>query len=300
MSILARSSGGGVELELALERTDLIPGRLVPGELRIMVGSGLEIRGAFVALVGVEHWKYQVTETDAEGRPRTRVVRREAELPRVPIQLSAATTLGEGISHKLPFEIPVPGLGPPSVAAQVCGATWLLEAKLDVPGFDPSVTLPVTIHQPTALLSAGVVPLAQFALWPSADASEDGLRATVEIEPVPMDLGGPFRARIGLEVPSGLDVQEIRAELRVRAEATVSSGLNEEIEVWSSVISGATRLAAGHREFALEGVVPDVALPSARLPHGRTSATFRLILARSWRRDPNLVRDIALATTREV
>ena len=300
MSIVARNSGGGAELELELERADLIPGRLVPGELRILAGRAREIRGAFVTLVGVEHWKHEVTETDAQGRTQTRVVRREADLPRVPIQLRGATTLAAGLRHKLPFEIPVPGLGPPSVAADVCGVTWTLEARLDVPGFDPGVALPVTIHQPTALLSAGVVPVGQFALWESTDAADDGIGATMAIEPVPMDLGGPFQARIGLQLTSAIDVQEIRAEVRVKAEATVSSGLSEEITAWSSVISGSTRLAAGHHDFAIEGVVPEVALPTARSPHGRTSATFRLILARSWRRDPNLVRDVVLATTREV
>ena len=173
-------------------------------------------------------------------------------------------------------------------------------SELDVPGFDPGVVLPVTLHQPTALLSAGVVTVGQFALWPSADAGENGISATLEIEPVPMDLGGPFKARIGLDVSSSLDVQEIRAELRVKAEATVSSGLNEEITAWSSVVSGSTRLASGHHDFMIEDALPEVALPTARLPHGQTSATFRLILARSWRGDPNLVRDVALATTREV
>ena len=137
MSIVARTSSGGVELELALERADLIPGRLVPGELRILASGSREIRGAFVTLVGIEHWKYEVTETDARGRTTTRVVRREADLPRVPIQIPAPTTLAAGIHHKFPFEIPVPGLGPPSVEAEVCGVTWTLEANSMSPASIP-------------------------------------------------------------------------------------------------------------------------------------------------------------------
>ena len=137
------------------------------GELRILAGRAREIRGAFVTLVGVEHWKHEVTETDAQGRTQTRVVRREADLPRVPIQLRGATTLAAGLRHKLPFEIPVPGLGATIRRRRRMRRDLDARGKLDVPGFDPGVALPVTIHQPTALLSAGVVPVGQFALLAS-------------------------------------------------------------------------------------------------------------------------------------
>ncbi len=300
MGIVARGGGGGIDLELELEGPELMPGRLAPGTLRIAAREARDIRGAYVTLVGVEHWKHEVTEHDSEGRPRTRIVRREADLPRVPVQLLRAMRIVAGGSHKVPFELPVPGLGPPSVDADVCGVAWTLEAKIDVPGFDPGVALPVRVHQPTALLRAGVVPVGQFALWPSADAVEDGIQASLALDPVPLDLGASFSGRIALEAPSGLDVQEVRAEVVVRAEATVSSGLREEIVVWRAQLAGPGKLPEGSHEMAFRGELPAMALPTAKLPHGRTSATFRVVLARSWRRDPNLVRDVALATTTEV
>jgi hypothetical protein len=46
--------------------------------------------------------------------------------------------------------------------------------------------------------------------------------------------------------------------------------------------------------------VPDVALPTIELPHGRAAAEVHVILARAWARDPHLVRDLAIATTLEV
>lgn len=300
MGIVARNSGGGVQLELELERGDLIPGRLVPGSLRLLSGSPREIRGAFVTLVGTEHWKHEVTDRDANGNTGTRIVREERELPRVPVQLLGSTALGGAEPKDLPFEIPVPGLGPPSVAADVCGVTWTLEAKLDVPGFDPGVAMPVTIHQPTALLRAGVVPVEEFALWPSADATADGLRSSISLDPVPLDLGGPFNGRLSLETDGRYEVQEVRLELRVHAEATVSSGLREEITIWSAAVLGAGRLPPGGHEIEFAGELPETALPTAALPHGRTNARMHVIIARAWARDPHLVRDVALATTTEV
>ncbi len=300
MSVVARNSGGGVQLELELQRGDLLPGRLVPGVLRVLSGSPCEIRGAFVTLVGTEHWKHEVTERDAKGNMRTRIVREERELPRVPVQVLGPVALGRDERRELPFEIPVPGLGPASVAADVCGVEWTLEAKLDVPGFDPGVAMPVTIHQPTALLRAGVVPVGQFALWPSADAGADGIRASISVDPVPLDLGGPFRGRLVLETDGPYEVQEVRVELRVHAEATVSSGLREEITIWTAQVLGAGRLSPGVHDIEFAGDLPAVALPTAALPHGRTNARLHVIIARARARDPHLVRDVALATTTEV
>lgn len=300
MAVVARNSGGGVELELEFERSDLMPGRLVSGVLRLASGSPREIRGAFVALVGIEHWKYQVTETDAKGHTTTRIVRQEAELPRVPVRLLGTMALGRDDRRELPFEIPVPGLGPPSVEADVCGVTWTLEAKLDVPGFDPVVALPVTIHQPTALLRAGVVPVEQFALWPSADAVGGGMRVSIAVDPVPLDLGGAFSGRLALEVNAIAKIQEVRVEVRVHAEATVSSGRSEDVTLWLGRVMGEGSLSAGHHELNFEGSLPDVALPTAELPHGRTGAQVHVVIARAWARDDHLVRDVALATTTEL
>lgn len=300
MAIVARNAAGGVRLELELERADLIPGRLVRGMLRLTPDKAREIRGAFVTLVGVEHWKHEVTEVDAKGHPQTRVVRREAQLPCVPIRVQGASTLGGGSRQDLSFEIPVPSLGPPSVDADVCGVTWTLEAKLDVPGFDPSVALPVTIHQPTALLRAGVVRVAQFALFPSADATTDGIRAAIALDPVPLDLGGPFRGRVTLDVDRAVKVQEVRAEIRVHAEATVSSGLHEDVTLWTAQLAGPGTLSPGGHDLDLSGALPEIALPTAELPHGRTRASVHVVIARAWARDHHLVRDVALATMTEL
>lgn len=300
MGVVARNAGHGVELELELDRADLIPSRLVAGVLRARTEKDREIRGAQVTLVGTEHWKHEVTQTDAQGHTSTRVVRSTGELPRVPIRLRGPTTLAAGLIHRMPFELPVPGLGPPTVTADASGLEWVLEAKLDVPGFDPGLVLPVSIHQPTALLRAGVVSVGQFALWPTADAGTDGMRAAIAIEPAPLDLGGPFEARVSLDLDQDVDVRAIRAEFRVESEAMVSGGLRDRTTIWTTTIVEAGRLAAGRHELAFNGILPDAGLPTAKLAHGRTHARLHLVFDVKWARDPQLVRDVALATTTEV
>jgi hypothetical protein len=300
VSIIVRNSGGGIDLELELERTDLLPGRLTAAVLRLTSNSSREIRGALATLVGTEHWQFHRTERDANGHTHTRTVTDHAEMPRVPVQLLGQTTLAANQRAVLPFELPVPALGPPSVEATVCGVAWELEVKVDVPGFDPGLVVPIVVHQPTALLRAGVVSVGQFALWESADAEADGYRAAIALDPVPLPIGGPFTARVTLEAPVAQDLQEIRAEIRVDAKATVPSGLKEEITVWAARIAGPGPLAAGTSTFELAGELPATPLPTASLPHGETDATFRVILARAWAPDHHLVRDVALATTTEV
>ena len=299
MSTIVRNSGGGVDLELEIERTDLLPGRLAAAVLRLDAREAREIRGAYATLIGTEHWQVTHTETDAQGHTRTRTVTRSEELPRVPVQLLPPSMLAAGRTV-LPFELPVPALGPPSVDATVCGVAWELEVKLDVPGFDPGLGVPLVVHQPTAALRAGVVDVGQFALWESADAEVDGYRTSVALEPVPLPLGGPFTGRVTIEAPSRVDVQEIRAEIRVRAEATEPSGEDETITLWAGRIAEPGPLVAGTSVFDFTAELPARLLPTARLPHGRTDATFRVILARAWAPDHHLVRDVALATTTEL
>lgn len=300
MSVIVRNSGGGVDLELELERTDLLPGRLAAAVLRISSRNDREIRAAYATLVGTEHWQFHRTERDANGTMQTRTVTDHEELPRIPVQLLGPTTLAAGERRVLPFELPVPALGPPSVEATVGGTAWELEVKVDVPGFDPGLAVPIVVHQPTALLRAGVVGVGQFALWESADAEADGYRAAIELDPVPVPIGGGFSGRVTIEAPAAIDLQEIRAEFRVQVKATVPSGLTEEITLWAGRIAGRGPLAAGTTRLEFSAQLPPRSLPTARLPHGETDATFRLILARAWAPDHHLVRDVALATTTEV
>jgi hypothetical protein len=294
------SSEGGAELRLELERDRLLPGRLVPGRLMVAAHDNLEPRAVMVTLRGEEHWRYNVTTTDAEGHTHTETRTGREELPKVPVLLAGEPRLAAGTTTTFEFELPVPALGPASFDAEVAGVEWTVEAKLDIPGSpDVALVAPVRVLQPVALLRAGAVHVGEFALYGAADAGTDGVTGSIALDPVPLCAGGPFTGRLVLRPSEAMRLQEIRVELRVVAKATVSSGLEETVVPWSAVVAGPTELQ-GELAIDIAGTVEDRALPTIELPHGTGHAELHVILARAWARDPHLVRDVAICSTTEV
>ena len=293
-------SSQGVDWRVEIERADLLPGRTVRGRIELMTRGGFEAQALLIALVAEEHWKHEETTTDAQGQTQTRVVTSREEVVREPVALAGHLVLAAGETRDFEFEQPVPPLGPASLDADVAGVDWAFEAKLDVPaGFDSRLERSVTVHQPTALLRAGAVPVGEFALFDGADVGADGASGRIELDPVPLACGEPFHGRIAMHAPPRLELQEIRAELRVKVEATVSHGLSEEVTAWSAVVAPGAEIA-GDRTIDFEGRLDPRPLPTVELPHGRTAATFHVILARAWAPDTHLVRDAAVATTTEL
>jgi hypothetical protein len=299
MTVRAQASSGGFELQLDLAETDLLPGRLVDGTLSITTRDDKDIRAARVTLVGTERWRHDVTTTDANGNSRTETRTSEEELPAVPIQVLGPTTFSPGETRAIAFQVPVPGLGPPTVEATELAVSWEVRVNLDVSGFDPILVLPVRIHQPTALLRAGVVRVAEFALYPEADASTEGFTGSVWLDPSPLCVGAPFTGRLTLESARTRKVQEVRIELRVRAESTVSGGRDETITVWTGRVAGPGEFG-GAQTIEFDGTLPDTWLPTMASEHGRSSAQVHVIIATAWAPDPHLVRDVTVCTTTEL
>jgi hypothetical protein len=296
MTMRAHASSWGFDFLLDLATTDLLPGRLVDGTLSLTSQDGGDIRGARVTLAGTERWRHDVTTTDADGHSRTETKTSEKDLPAVPVQVLGATTFAAGETRTVAFQLPVPGLGPPTFAATELAVAWEARVNVDVSGFDPRLIVPVRIHQPTALLRAGVVPVAEFALYPEADAAADGFAGAIRLEPSPLCIGAPFTGRLTLEAAPPRKVQEVRLELRVRAESTVSGGRDETITVWAGRIAGAGEFG-GAQTIEFAGTLPDTWLPTMESEHGRSSAQFHVIVATAWAQDPHLVRDVTLCTT---
>jgi len=121
----------------------------------------------------------------------------------------------------------------------------------------------------------------------------------MKLDPMPLACGKPFSGRIELSLASPAKLQEIRAELRVDVEATVSEGESEEITAWSGVLAPAGTYQ-GEVAFDVHGNLDARPLPTVELPHGKAQATFRVILARAWAPDTHLVRDVTIATTTEL
>ena len=293
-------SNGGLDWALSLDRGDLLPGRLVDGVLRATARKAVDGRGVIATLRGVEHWRYEVPTSDGKTTTTSVHTGRE-DLPLVPVRLAGALSLAPGETRDLPFQLPVPPLGPPTVLAEDAGVDWTLEVKLDREGgFDAGIEVPVQINQPVALLRAGVVPVGEFALFEAAGGDEAGtLEGTAELDPVPLAAGSPFTGRVILRTPSPVSVRSIRGELKVRVEATVGGGLKQTLTAWSTTIAGSTTVEDG-QAFDIAGVLDAGVPPTVDLPHGRVSARFELILDRAFRPDLRLGRDIAVATTLEL
>jgi hypothetical protein len=299
VTVTTTRSDGGIDFRLDLDADRVLPGRLVTGSVGIGFDHAVEVRGIVASLIATEQWQYEKTETDANGSTRTETVTEHHELQRLPVALAGPGAHAAGETLELRFEVPVPPLGPATFEATVSRLTWRLEIKLDIPGFDPDVTADVVVLQPTALLRAGVVDVAEFALYASADVVGDDATGTIALDPVPLCVDAPFSGR--LSVATGRQrLQEVRLELRMRVKATVSSGKSEEVMLWSGRIAGEGEFGGSEAATAFEGRLPPAWLPTIRLPHGRADAQFHVILAKAWSQDTHLVRDVAVCSTTEL
>jgi hypothetical protein len=293
-------SSGGAAWHVELDRSILLPGRLVGGRLVIRAERRIEARSVVIALIAEEHWRHRVTTQGANGTSSTRVVTTREELLREPVQVHGPLLIAEGETWTATFEQPVPGIGPATLVADDAGLDWAFEAKLDIPGgLDSSIEHAVIVAQPTALLRAGAVHVGEFALYEQADSAADGITGTIKLEPMPLVCGEPFAGRLQLSLPGQLKLQEVRAELRVQVEATVSQGEKETVTAWSGIVAPAGSYQ-GSVGLDIAGTIDARPLPTIELPHGRAQATFHAILARPWALDTHLARDVTIATTSEL
>lgn len=300
MNAIARNSGGGFDLELELDTTDLLPGRLVNGRLRLSSRHGGAFRGARVTLVGTETWRYDSTTTDSKGHTQTATRTSDEDLPHVPIAVLGPTSVSADETLETPFQVPVPALGPPTFDGTELRVGWDLVANLDVAGFDPTVVLPVRVLQPTSLLRAGVVDVGQFALFEEAAVAADDLAGSIRLEPMPLCLGAPFQGQVTMTKATPRQVQEVRLELRVNVKANVSGGREETVTLWTGLLTGAGDFGRAGATYPFQGVLDDRQLPTIRTPHGRADAAFHLVIATAWAPDPHLVRDVAICSTAEI
>jgi hypothetical protein len=75
---------GGVEFELNLDRSALLPGQLAGGTVRHVFQRGMEFRGIVASLIATEQWQWQRTDRDANGTTTTHTVTETRELQRQP------------------------------------------------------------------------------------------------------------------------------------------------------------------------------------------------------------------------
>jgi hypothetical protein len=299
MTVTYTRSDGGIVFSLDLERDMLLPGRVASGTVRLDFQQPYQVRGIVASLIATEQWQTTDTETDADGTTHTETETHTQEPRRLPVALSGPADFAAAETREFQIEIPVPPLGPATFDGTVSRLTWRLEVKLDVPGFDPDITADVVVLQPTALLSAGVIDLGQFALYPTVDVASGDANGSIALEPVPLCIGAPFGGL--LSIATGRQrLQEVRLELRQHVEATVPSGKSEDITLWTGRVAGEGDFGGSDAAMAFDGALPARWLLTVELPHGRANAEFHVILAKAWAQDTHLVRDVAICSTTEL
>jgi hypothetical protein len=288
-------SSGGTDWRLELTTDRLLPGRLATGRVELTALKDVNARALVATLRGQERWRYTVSD----GK-HTSIVTGHEDEPPIAVVVAQPVQMARGETRSFELSIPVPSLGPATLDGLEAAMSWSLELKLDLPkASDKGIVAPVCVLQPTALLRAGVVHVGQFALYEAADAQGGGVAGSIELDPVPLVAGSPFLGRLILQPSEVLDLTEIRVEVRVRIESTVSGARHEVLIPFAAVVAGSMRLAS-ELEIEIQGVLDDRALPTIELRHGRCSTQVHVILARRFARDPHLVRDVAIATTSEV
>jgi len=284
----------------------LLPGRPAAVTATFTPDRDLAARGVAASLRCVERYRYDTTETSrgADGAMHSRRVTHtdHHEIHRLDFALAGAMRLVAGQPETWRFAFEIPGLGPATFEGEELRCDWTLEVKLDLPmRLDERVTRTVPVAQPTALLKAGVVATGQYGLFEEAPTNVDAFPAQVRLEPVPICLGEPFSGTFTVETPEPIEVQEVRLELRVLAQVTVSGGHSEELTVQRGrLVDDAGQFGGVFATHAFNADAVEAWLPSVDLPHGRARATFHVILARAWAPDIHYVRDVALATTRDL
>jgi hypothetical protein len=299
MSTTTTRSDSGINFRLDLETDRLLPGRTATGNVHIDFLVAVEVRGIVASLIATERWQTEETTTDANGVSHTETETHSHELQRLPVMLAGPGRIGPGESRDYRVELPVPPLGPATLEATVCSLTWRIEVKLDVHGLDPDVTADVVVLQPTALLRAGVVDVAAYALYDSVDVEAGDARGSIALRPAPLCVGAPFRAEVAIAT-GRKRLQEVRMELRSKVRATVPSGKQQEITLWTGRLAGEGEFGGVGAATTFEGTLPALWLPTISLPHGRADAQVHVILAKALAQDTHLVRDVAICSTTEL
>lgn len=284
----------------------LLPGRTATASITYTPVRDHPSRGVRVVLRCVERYRYDRTQTvsSAGGGTTTRRVTRTGteELARLEVAVAGPTTFVKGQAQSWAVTFEVPGLGPATFEGDVLRCDWTLTATVDIAmAIDEQIEVAVPVAQPMALLRAGVVATGMYGLFEEAPANLDAHPAQVRLDPVPISLQSPFSGAFTVETAVPLAVQEVRLELRVIADVTVSGGHHEEIVVWRGGLEAAAQTFGGAlTEHPFQADAAGAWTPSIDLPHGRARGQFHVILALAWEPDIHYVRDVALATTSEL
>ncbi len=311
MRIFDKLTGGGVEwqVELASPTGVYRPGDEIAGRLRYRAQGNIQVRSIKAALVGSEHYVYQVRERRTSSIGSSRERRSEWErrwfsddLYRQEIDLAGPTSLAAQTPGEHPFSFRLPAEAAASFDSDVLRMRWQLRAWMDVGGRDPSTERDVYV-----VLTREALRAPEAALQPTAGDAQ----GQIYVEPVPIMAGQPFRGYV--ETTEQLDLRGVRVELKLHAQTSGGTGAGIDISlndslvnlgggrravsgeriVWTGGLAGPTAGQAGNR-YEFGGALPPGPLVTLGLPHGYSSATLDIVISRRLMPDRHISRPVPI------
>lgn len=313
MSFLSKLTGGGVDWTVTFAEgagdSGLLPGATVKGVARLTARRDIDARAVVAALIGVAEWRVSTTRRDSDGDLVTDTVWRSDNLGRVETVLAPATHIANGQSLEFPFEFTVPLSAAPSFDSKVLRVKWEVEVKLDVGGVDPSANIPVRILLPASQLRANAATLGLNALAPRVEGVDGGGHA-IEVDPIPLVAGRPFRGTLEtgeslkgarVEIKFETDVRDTGSGLigsltRDTIGLTREKGDSESASVWVGELREAGNAGGGRRRYEFSGELPPATSPTILLPYGESKARVDVVVSRRFLPDRHLTREVAIAT----
>lgn len=314
MSFLGKLTGGGVDWDVQFAEgagsSGLLPGGTVKGVARMTARRDVDARAIVAALIGLAEWKISTSRRDSDGRVVSDTTWRTDDIGRVQSVLAGPTRVVSGQTLELPFEFAVPPSAAPSFDSNVLRVKWEVEVKLDVGGVDPSANVPVRILLPASRVLANGAALGLNALAARVEGADGGGHA-IEVEPVPLVAGRPFKGSLEttealkdarIEIKFGTDVRDTGSAL-IGALAHDTIGLSREVgesevrSIWVGELRESGSGANGRRRYEFSGELPPDTSPTIQLPYGQSVATIDVVVSRRFMPDRHLTRQVAIATT---
>jgi hypothetical protein len=315
MSFLGGITGGGVDWDIQLAddaARGVLPGATLRGTARATAHRDIDARAVVAGLIGTAEWKVSSSRRDPNGAVVNDTTWKSDDLGRVEARLAGPTRLANGETIELPFELALPLSAPPSFDSNVLRVKWELEVKLDVGGMDPSADLPVRVLLPVSQVRANAAGLGLNALAPRVDGN-GGDTFAIEVEPVPLVAGRPFRGVVEsrdalkdarIEIKFAADVRDTGIDVfgtigRDTLGLSQEKGQSETRTAWVGALREAGSAADGRRRYEFAGDVPPDTSPTVVLPYGEGLATLDVVVHKRFMPDGHLTRDVAIATAED-
>jgi hypothetical protein len=260
----------------------VIPGALLPVEIRLEAQEEIKARELRVELVGEETYFVKETHRDSQGHTSTRVVQKTGTIANITNTIATEPVLLKGLEQHWNISLQLPAEAPPSCRGQLVNIRWKIKVTLDVPNQpDQSQEIPLQVLH--------VLPQDIKITTSSGEQVFTDFIANLEVAQIAFP-DDTLIGRLTMQIKDKLNVQGIRVEL-VKVEdagARDSSEVTSKIEVSGS--SSFNPFESPSFDFSLN--IPRDAPPTANSVHSSLRWNIKAVIARRLKTDFNMEHEI--------